>query len=97
MFATYFEWKVKPGHEEVFVQTWTAGTEALQLEGSFGSSLFKGKAGHFHAFARWPDQATRDAAFARSIHPDNASAFRDCIETEIQRVDMDEIQNMWSG
>jgi hypothetical protein len=96
MFATYFEWKVKPSREEAFVQAWTEGTKALRMEGSLGSSLFKGKAGHFHAFARWPDQATRDAAFARNVHPDNASIFRDCIETEIQRVDMDQIIDLWT-
>jgi hypothetical protein len=95
MFATYFEWKVKAGREEDFVQAWTEVTKVLRAEDSLGSTLFKDKTGHFHALARWPDQATRDVVIARHIRLDARAILLDCIDVEIQRVDMDQVENLW--
>ena len=95
MIVTFFEWIVISGLEVEFREAWTEGTELLSREGSLGSALFLGQDGHFRALARWPDQMTRDAAFARTA---NAAVFvrmSDCVETTISHEDAEEIANLW--
>jgi quinol monooxygenase YgiN len=96
-FATFFEWQVLPGKEEEFARQWEVVTLALRAEGSHGSALFRGDGGTYYAFARWPDRATRDAAFAKNIVPAATEAMRACIADSRQRIDMDEQLNHWSN
>jgi hypothetical protein len=95
MFATYFEWQVEAGREDEFRQLWSAGTAALRGEGSWGSALFQSGPSRFHAFARWPDKATRDTAFACNIRPDIFDPFRQCIEQSIHWIEMDLVEDQW--
>lgn len=95
MLATYFEWHVKAGREAEFERLWSAGTEALRHEGSLGSALFKSGDGRYHAFARWPDRATRDAAVAKRIRLGLFAPFQECIETVLAQQDMDLVDDQW--
>ena len=95
MLATYFEWQVKPGCEAEFERLWSLGTQALRLDGSLGSALFRSENGRFHAFARWPDRTTRDAAIAKRIELGLFQPFTDCIETVLAQQDMDLVDDQW--
>lgn len=96
MFATFFEWELLEGREEDFRVAWSSVTRRLQERGSKGSSLFVNEAGHYCAFALWPDRATRDATFAMDSElPEDTKAMRACIARSIHRMDMDQTDNLW--
>lgn len=95
MLATFFEWTVHPGREEEFVSTWNDGTNLLLKEGSLGSALFRAENGRFSALARWPDAATRDAAFERLRDHKTFVIMRECVAETHRRDDAQEISNMW--
>jgi hypothetical protein len=95
VFATLFEWTVQPGREDAFESAWEEATLELRALGSQGSALFRGEGGELIGFARWPDRATRDAAFARS----GQKAFErmsECLAAPTRRVDLDEVRNLWA-
>jgi hypothetical protein len=95
MFAIYFEWQVKAGAELEFERLWSAGTEALRAEGSFGSTLFSSGAGRYHGFARWPDRATRDRVMTPDFRPDIFAPFAECIDALLTRQEMDLVESQW--
>ena len=95
MIATFFEWRVEPGREEHFRQSWAEVTRRLHAHGSKGSTLFQSADGNFCALARWPDRVTRDAAFAAETGNDASVRLRDLIGETIQRFDLDELDNLW--
>jgi hypothetical protein len=95
MIVTFFEWIVGEGRQAEFREIWHEGTELLLREGSLGSALFIGDDGHFRALARWPDRATRDAAFARTADAPVFVRMRDCVEATLRREDADELDNLW--
>ncbi|MBA3527534.1 MAG: hypothetical protein H0T82_11550 [Sphingomonas sp.] len=63
-FAVIYRWKVEPEHEGYFRERWKRGTERLRSLGSRGSCLTRAENGDFIAFARWPGEAAREAAYA---------------------------------
>ena len=97
MLATFFEWKIRPGMEDRFRRGWDTITRLLHGEGSFGSALFTNHAGHFCAFAMWPDRETRDRAFAPFLENPTVHhlELREAIEREIQRMDLDCENDLW--
>jgi hypothetical protein len=95
MFAIYFEWRAKSGHEKEFERLWSAGTAALRSEGSLGSALFSSGPGRYHAFARWPDRETRDAVFTPDFRPDIFVPFADCVDEMLIREEMDLVDDQW--
>lgn len=95
MFATFFQWTVHAGRDEEFVAIWNEGTALLLGEGSLGSALYRGDDGRFSALARWPDRATRDAAFDRLRDHKVFERMRECVRETDRRDDTDEVSNMW--
>ena len=65
-FAVLYRWRVEPGAEAAFRARWHEGTKRLKRLGGLGSCLCREADGTFLAFARWPDEAARADAFARS-------------------------------
>lgn len=63
MIALY-RWRLHPGQEAAFVDAWAQVTRALRERGSWGSRLHRGDDGLWYGYAQWPDDATRQAAFA---------------------------------
>lgn len=60
MFSVIYRWKIKPGMEERFAQGWTRVTAAVHENcGSYGSRLHVADDGMRVAYARWPDEQTR--------------------------------------
>lgn len=64
-FAVLYRWTVQPDQEAYFIERWRAGTSRLRDEyGALGSCLTRTAEGEFIAFARWPSEEARAAAFA---------------------------------
>lgn len=63
-FAVIYRWRVEPGQEAYFLERWHRGTLRLREHGSLGSCLTRAGNGDFVAFARWPSEEMRAAAFA---------------------------------
>lgn len=64
-FAVLYRWTVDPEFEEDFRDRWRDATLLLRREhGALGSCLTRDADGNFIAFARWPSEAARAAAFA---------------------------------
>ena len=95
MLATFFQWRIKPGQRAIFEACWTEITRAYRAQGSFGSALFECEDGTLCAFARWPDRATRDEAFAMDLLPEVSARMRDAVGETVQRLDMDTVTDLW--
>jgi Antibiotic biosynthesis monooxygenase len=66
-FAVIYRWSVDAEHEDHFRRRWHAATLRLRDEfGGLGSCLTRAENGDFVAFARWPNEAAREQAFARA-------------------------------
>lgn len=94
-FATFFQWTIHIGREAEFVEIWNEGTALLLEQGSLGSALFRGADGRFSALARWPDIATRDAAFEQVRDHDVFVRMRECLADTNRWDDTTEVSNMW--
>jgi RimJ/RimL family protein N-acetyltransferase len=58
MIAYLYRWKIRPQHEESFIQAWSQITRHLLTQGSLGSRLHRADDGLFYAYAQWPDEKT---------------------------------------
>ncbi len=64
-FAILYRWEVEPAHQAEFIRRWRLATEMLRDQhGALGSCLTRDRDGRFVAFARWPSEESRAAAFA---------------------------------
>lgn len=65
MFAVLYKWRIDPRLEQQFVEGWSEITRHyLDNSGSHGSRLHKGSDGLWYAYAQWPSDEARQAAFA---------------------------------
>ena len=65
-FAVIYRWRLKPGLEAQFVEAWSRVTERYVAEcGGLGSRLHKGPDNIWYAYAQWPSNEIRNAAFDR--------------------------------
>jgi len=97
MIATFFEWRIDPAREDEFRSSWAEVTRRLQARGSNGSTLFRRDNANYCALARWPDMPTRDAAFAAEQDSEPGKRMRAIIIETVQRIDLDETDNLWLG
>ena len=61
-----YRWRLVPGREAEFADAWRSATEALLAYGSLGSRLHRGDDGLWYGYAQWPDEDTRERAFAHA-------------------------------
>ena len=86
-FIAIYRWRVEPGQEAAFRETWRAITDGAKHHGSLGSTLALDEDGIWTAIALWPSIETRDAAFAQM---DESPAWPPCerlSETRLAVVD----------
>src|SRR3546814_139245 len=71
-FAVLYRWRIHPGAEDAFIQSWARISELLLSErGSLGSRLHRGPDGIWYSYAQWPSSQARDDAFALgSVDPE---------------------------
>lgn len=64
MFAVIYRFHLRPHQEETYRQCWNIIVEHfIKYCGAIGSCLHKSGDGLWIAYSRWPDKATRDAAW----------------------------------
>lgn len=63
MYIVLYTIKVKPKHEEKFIEAWQGLTSLIyKHQGSLGSRLHKKDALNYIAYAQWPNQSKFDNA-----------------------------------
>ncbi len=76
MFAVIYRAYIKTGMEEEYQKYWhKIATYFIENCGALGSCLHKTEEGYWLAYSRWPDKATRDAAWPSDAAPSNQSPF----------------------
>jgi len=75
-----YRWRLHPGAEASFTEAWSRVTESLRAHaGSLGSRLHRGSDGHWYGYAQWPNEETRQRAFAQSLDPAAGAQMRAAI------------------
>jgi RimJ/RimL family protein N-acetyltransferase/heme-degrading monooxygenase HmoA len=73
--AVIYRWRIKPGMEEAFARGWSARTRSIHEQcGSYGARLHRGEGDLWMAYARWPDEAMRQACAPTGEAADQAAA-----------------------
>ncbi len=81
MVVFLYRWRIKPGLEEQFVESWSAITSYyLKQPGSLGSRLHRGIDGIWYAYAQWQSREQRDAAFQKIPDMPARDKLKDSIE-----------------
>jgi heme-degrading monooxygenase HmoA len=69
-----YRWRLRPGHEELFIEAWSRISELLRSQhGSMGSRLHRGSDGIWYSYAQWPNAKSRVDAFSLG-HVDSEAA-----------------------
>ena len=75
MFLVIYEWRTKPGKDQLFREAWRRGTLAITKRyGSHGSRLCQTADGRFIGAAEWPDEASWRAAMLKGMDHDDLEA-----------------------
>jgi len=75
MFLVIYEWRAKPGKEQLFQEAWRRGTVAITRRyRSHGSRLCRTADGRFVGAAEWPDEQAWLAAMSLGMDHDDAEA-----------------------
>ncbi|HXA46020.1 MAG TPA: hypothetical protein VNW52_00210 [Burkholderiaceae bacterium] len=88
-----YRWKLKPGLEQQFIESWSQGTADLLLHGSFGSRLHKGSDGIWYAYAQWPSAEVRETAFANSPDTPVQEKLREAIDESFPPVFLEPVSD----
>jgi hypothetical protein len=87
-----YRWRLHPGREASFVDAWSRVTGQLRDEGgSLGSRLHRGGDGLWYGYAQWPDDATRQRAFALSLDPAASAEMRAAIAESLPEVVLESV------
>lgn len=93
MFAVIYRWRLRPGHEEQFVDGWARVTRAIHAScGSYGSRLHRAGDDTWVAYARWPDAATRE----RCEHgdPEGGRMMREAVAESFPETVLDVVEDL---
>ena len=82
-----YRWRLHPGLEASFIEAWSRVTELLRSRGgSLGSRLHRGSDGIWYGYAQWPDDETRQRAFAHPLDPAAAAQMRSAVAESFPEV-----------
>jgi heme-degrading monooxygenase HmoA len=81
-FVVLYRWKLKPGCEEAFTEAWAEMTSVLLARGSLGSRLHHGHDDTWYAYAQWPSEQAREAAFESPLPSNDAGDRMDAAVAE---------------
>lgn len=96
MIVTVFRWRLLPGALEQFATSWEDVTRYYLERGSLGSAIFRDGSGVVWAIARWPDEATRDAAFADPAPEMLRTGMIESIEERLEPVELEALVDLWA-
>lgn len=66
-FAVLYRWRLVPGLEAAFAESWAAVTDSLRTRGGRGARLHKAEDGTYWAYAQWPSAEAREKAFSEPV------------------------------
>jgi hypothetical protein len=82
-----YRWRLHPGMESSFVESWSRVTELLRRRaGSLGSRLHRGNDGIWYGYAQWPSAEARQRAFAQALDPAAAAQMRAAIAESLPEI-----------
>jgi hypothetical protein len=82
-----YRWRLRRGSEASFVDAWSRITASLRGHaGSLGSRLHRGSDGLWYGYAQWPDDKTRQRAFAGSLDPAAIEQMRTAVAETLPEV-----------
>ena len=92
IFSVIYRFELRPDQEIVYQACWDKITDYfIEHCGAVGSCLHKGEGGLWVAYSRWPDKATRDAAWPSDGKPNQA--FPENIREAIQTIQKFKVKN----
>jgi len=81
-----YRWRLHPGMEASFVESWSRLTELLRHAGSLGSRLHRGNDGIWYGYAQWPSAETRQRAFSQALDPAASAHMRAAIAETLPEI-----------
>lgn len=97
MIVAVYRWRLRPDRRDAFVAAWSEATLMLRDRGSGGSALFDGPDGVVWGIARWPDAATRTAAFAEPLPDAVREQMEACIAERFDALELDAVADLWTA
>lgn len=101
MIAMIYRFKLKPEQEQVYQDCWNKIVHYFKQHcGALGSCLHKSEDGLWVAYSRWPDQATKDAAWPgenepnHSLPPDIKAAIKKMQTIKTQNQDLPQYDDL---
>lgn len=90
MFTILYRWRIKPGLEQQFTNTWSEITEFyLKNFDSLGSRLHRGNDDIWYAYAQWRSSKHRENAFLSSSHLAAMKRMHDSIEESFPEIQLE--------
>jgi len=81
VFLTIYQWRIKPGKEEQFIDTWTAMTVSLKTKiPELTACLGRTPQQSLLAMVRWPSQKAWESQDAKNIDIFLQNKLLECIE-----------------
>jgi len=78
-----YRWRIKPQHDQQFIESWTERTVFYREHyNSLGSRLHRGSDGIWYGYAQWKSAEQRDSAF--QAESGKVSALRPIFQAAIQ-------------
>lgn len=85
MYIVLYSFRVKPNHEDPFIEGWKGLTNAIyKFEGSLGSRLHKKDDFEYIAYAQWPNKSKFENA--KGELPEEADRFRDMMRSSCETI-----------
>lgn len=95
-FAVLYRWRLIPGLEDAFAESWAAVTEALKNRGGLGSRLHKGEDGIYWAYAQWPSAQVREEAFKEPLTVPTVRPMSESIAERFDEIRLEVIADLLS-
>lgn len=87
MFTVLYRWRIKPGFEKQFIESWSEITDFyVENFDSLGSRLHRGNDGLFYAYAQWKSAEQRENAFKNAPKLEAGIKMREAIEESFPEI-----------
>ena len=95
-FAVLYRWRIHPGREQDFIDSWTRVSQLLySLHGSLGSRLHRGHDGLWYSYAQWPSAEARARAFsAPPVDPVASELQKACVAEYFPEIILEPVSDL---
>jgi hypothetical protein len=90
MIVFLYRWRIKPGLEQQFIDSWSEITAHYREKGgSLGSRLHKGSDGLWYGYAEWNSAEDRAAAFEKIPDHPARESMKESIEESFDEITLE--------